>query len=71
MGKERLVILRRLPKDGVLTAFPWIGMFIAGPLPVVGERIRVRTCENYLEYLATVVAVNPDRHCYQARLEGG
>jgi len=68
MGEERLVILYRLPRDGVLTAFPRISVFIADPLPAVGERIRVRTCEDYRERWAVMVTVNPARHCYQARL---
>lgn len=69
MDDSRMILLLRLPKDGIITGHPLNGMYITGALPQMGERIRVRTCESYTEYHARVIEVDAGRNLYRAKIE--
>lgn len=64
-----MIVLMRLPGDGIVTGHPLNGMYITGALPSLGERILVRTCDNHAPRYATVIEVDAGRNLYRAKIE--
>lgn len=70
MDDSRMILLLRLPESGIVTGYPLNGMYVTGALPLVGERILVRTCESYTQVChAIVIHVDHGRNLYRAKIE--
>ncbi len=65
----RVVLLLRYPAEGVLRSFPRTGLQ-NDPLPDIGERVQVITCDHPGQtFTAVVETVDPGSHSYKARIE--
>ena len=66
---SRLNILLAYPENGQFTGWPWLGMYMQGLMPAVGEKIPVIILDQPGKvYSAAVIKVDKARWCYTCQI---